>query len=153
RRYFSQGIARIDGVVLDVRPRGIDIDDDRCARGGHGDLQPMGGWGRVAAAGEVVKQGVANLDRDPRFVGPFRCSDLEDIDGAELVAQDRPTSRLFAIKRLEAAAGECGDRQRGGGPDYSSMRHGNWRWRGSPLPRPPTGGEGGPIRALVMPPH
>src|SRR5262245_65629629 len=84
----------------------------------------MGGWGRVAAAGEVVKQRVANLDRDSRLVGSFRGRDLEDLDGAELVAQDRPAGRgLLAIKRLEAAAGERGDRQRGRGPDYSCLRH------------------------------
>src|SRR5215472_1169048 len=116
--HLGQGIGDIDAVVLDIRPRGVAIDDDRRARGGHGDLQPMGGWGRVAAAGEVVNQRVANLDRDPRLVGSLRGPDLEDLDSAELVAQDRSAGRgLLAIKRLEAAAGERGDRQRGRGPD------------------------------------
>src|SRR5215831_2268383 len=157
---FGQGIGDIDAVILDIRPRGVAIDDDRRARGGHGDLQPVRGWGGVAAAGEVVKQRVANLDRDPRLVGSLRGRDLEDVDGAELVAQDRSAGRgLLAIKRLEAAAGERGDHQRGGGPDDSSMRQDSSmcqagrRRRGSPLPRTPMGGEPGPVRALVMPPH
>ena len=55
-------------------------------------------------------QRVANLDRDSRLVGSLRGPDLKNLDGAELVTQDRPAGRrLFAIERLEAAAGERGD--------------------------------------------
>src|SRR5260370_1191943 len=87
---FGQGIGRIDAVVLDVRPRGIDIDDDRRARRAHGELQPMGGWGGAAAAGAVVKQRVPNLDRDSRLVGSLRGADLKAFDGADLLPQNRP---------------------------------------------------------------
>src|SRR5258708_18021873 len=97
----------------------------------------MGGWGGVAAAGQVVKQRVANLDRDSRLVGSLRGADLKDVDGAELVAQNRPAGRrLFAIERLEATAGERGDHERGGSSHDSSMRRAHR-----------------PIHALVMPPH
>jgi hypothetical protein len=41
----------------------------------------------------------------------LRSLDLQDIDSAELVAQDGSAGRgLLAIKRLEAAAGERRDR-------------------------------------------
>ena len=76
------------------------------------------GWRRcIAAAGEVLEEGVADFDRDPRLIGSRWRGDLQDIDGAELVAQDRPAGGgLLAIKGLETAARERGNRQRGDGP-------------------------------------
>ena len=83
----------------------------------------MGWRRRVAAAGEVIEERIADFDRDPRLVGSLRRLDLQDVDGAELVAQDRtPRRGLLAIKRLEAATSERGDRQRDGDPNHCSMR-------------------------------
>src|SRR6266478_496757 len=51
---FGQCVSGVDAVILHIWARGVHVDDDRCSRGAHGDLQPMGGRCRVAAAGEVV---------------------------------------------------------------------------------------------------
>jgi hypothetical protein len=65
-----------------------------------------------------------------RMTPLLRSLDLQDIDSAELVAQDGSAGRgLLAIKRLEAAAGERRDRQRGRCPHHCSR--GAWRMRGS----------------------
>ena len=59
---------------------------------------------RVGAAGEVEQQRIADLDREPRLVGAFRRLDLQDVDRAQVVAQDRAAGhRALAIERLEAA--------------------------------------------------
>ena len=55
----------------------------------------VGGAGR-AAAGQVEQQRVADFDRDARLVGTLRGFDLQDVDGAELVAQDR---RAVSVER------------------------------------------------------
>src|SRR5437773_8338296 len=81
----------------------------------------MGGRGRVAAAGEVVEKRITDFDRDPRLVGPLRGLDLQNIDGAELVAQDGTAARwgLLAVKGLEATTCERCNRKRGCGPHHS----------------------------------
>ena len=95
----------------------------------------MGGWRGVAASREVEEERVADFDRDPRLVGPLRCHNLLDVHRAELVAQDRAAGcGLLAIKRLEAAAGQRGDGQRGDGA-HQLLTRGNGRARRG-LPRP-----------------
>jgi hypothetical protein len=43
----------------------------------------MGGRRRVAAAGEVIEERIADFDRDARLVGSLRRLNLQDIDGAK----------------------------------------------------------------------
>src|SRR5262249_50303040 len=35
---FGQGVSGIDAVILHIRARGVPVDDDRCTRGGYGNL-------------------------------------------------------------------------------------------------------------------
>ena len=94
------------------------------------------GWRRgVAASREVVEERVADFDRDPRLVGSLRRRDLQDIDGAELVAQDRPAGGgLLPIERLETTARERRNSQGGNGPKQAPLRWGAWRARAVAFP-------------------
>src|SRR3982074_3359095 len=129
----------------------MDVDDDRRARGGDGDLQPVRRWGGRPAAAEIVQQRVADFDCEPRLVATLRRFDLHDIHGAELIAQHRTSHRgLLAIERLEAAAGAGGEPHRCGGRRTPALRRlaklsvfrAEWGRAGArpPAPKPAPGG-------------
>src|SRR5262249_55286380 len=131
---FGQGVSGIDAVILHIRARGVPVDDDRCTRGGYGNLQTMSGRRRIAAASEDVETRIADFDRDARLVRSLRRKNLLDVHRAELVAQRRPTGwRLVAVKGLEAAGRQRADRQRANGAHQLRPR--------------------AESRTLVMPPH
>src|SRR5215510_7239963 len=81
-RNLSQGIRRVDAVIVDVGARRVDVDDDLeiCCAQAH--IQTVHWRSTACAAGEVVNQFVAHTHADTGKTAAARCVDCSDVDTA-----------------------------------------------------------------------
>ena len=100
---LDQRIGSADAILLDIRPRGFDVDNDLLRHAADLDDERVGWRCAAAAAGQAEDQGVPHFHGKARFRRTVRNLDLCDVDAGEALI-DEALAILESVEAPDPAA-------------------------------------------------